>query len=123
MRMPPGPFLEDVVSPDGLIATDRLVAQLRISKRELAALTGLSVEAVSKRSRLVSRKTQARLRDTVDIINRVLPWSGSIALAFAWFRSEPLPSFGDKTAQELVKDGRAADVMRYLERIAEGGYA
>ena len=116
-------FLEDVISPEGMIATDRLVARLRITKRELAAVTGLSVDAVSKRSRLVSRKTQARLRDTVDIINRVAPWSGSIASAFAWFRSEPLPSFGDKTAQELVKEGRAADVKRYLERISEGGYA
>ena len=43
--------------------------------------------------------------------------------AFAWFRSQPLPSFGDKTAEDLVKEGRAEDVKKYLSRIADGGYA
>ncbi|MDD2725644.1 MAG: DUF2384 domain-containing protein [Methylovulum sp.] len=66
---------------------------------------------------------QARLRDTVDIINRVSEWSGGVGRAFAWFRSQPLPSFGDKTAEELVKEGRADAVKAYLTRIAEGGYA
>ncbi len=116
-------FLRDVTNSDGQIAAERLVACLRITKKELAVVTGLSLDAVSKQSRLANRKTQARLRHTVDIINRVAPWAGSVALAFAWFRSEPLPSFGDKTARELVRDGRAEDVMKYLERIAEGGFA
>lgn len=70
-----------------------------------------------------SRATQARLRDTTEIINRVTRWSGSVGRAFAWFRSEPLPSFGDKTAEDLVKEGRAQAVKDYLTRIAEGGYA
>jgi len=34
-----------------------------------------------------------------------------------------LPSFGDKTAEDLVKEGRAAAVKAYLSRIAEGGFA
>jgi hypothetical protein len=59
----------------------------------------------------------------VEIINRVSPWAGSVGGAFAWYRSQPLPSFGDKTAEDLVKEGRAQAVKDYLSRIAEGGYA
>ena len=116
-------FLSDVTDPNGQIAADQLVERLQITKKKLAEVTGLSDDAVSKRARLGTPKTQSRLRETVNILNRVEPWAGSIALAFAWFQSQPLPSFGDKTAQELVGEGRASAVMRYLERISEGGYA
>ncbi|MBT4451256.1 MAG: DUF2384 domain-containing protein, partial [Gammaproteobacteria bacterium] len=43
--------------------------------------------------------------------------------AYAWFRSEPIPSFGDLTAEDLVKRGMAESVLEYIGRIAEGGYA
>ena len=58
----------------------------------------------------------------MEIINRVAQWSGSDERAFAWFRSQPLPSFGDKTAEDLVKEGRTDAVKAYLSRIAGGGY-
>ena len=122
MSARPG-FLETVIDAEGLVATDRLAEQLHITKTELAVATGLSRGAVSKQARTASRATQARLRDTTEIINRVTRWSGSVGRAFAWFRSEPLPSFGDKTAEDLVKEGRAQAVKDYLSRIAEGGYA
>jgi hypothetical protein len=116
-------FLAEVLTDQGAVATDRLADLLRVTKAELAAATGLSRDAVSKRARVSAPATQARLRDTVEIVNRVTPWSGSVGGAFAWFRSQPLPSFGDKTAEDLVKEGRAQAVKDYLSRIAEGGYA
>lgn len=119
----PAELLSDVVTDQGLIATDRLAEVLHITKTELARATGLSRDAVSKRDRREARPTQARLRDTVEIINRVSVWTGSTGRAFAWFRSQPLPSFGDLTAEDLVKAGRAQAVKDYLSRIAEGGYA
>lgn len=36
---------------------------------------------------------------------------------------QTLPSFGDKTAERLVKEGRAQAVKDYLFRIAEDGFA
>jgi uncharacterized protein (DUF2384 family) len=119
----PAELLSDVITEQGLIATDRLAEVLHITKTELAKATGLSRDAVSKRDRREARQTQTRLRDTVEIINRVTSWTGSPGRAFAWFRSQPLPSFGDRTAEDLVKDGRAQAVKDYLSRIAEGGYA
>lgn len=107
---------------DGAIAVDKLVGYLHITKTELAATVGLPRDAVCKKARLGSVRTQRRLGEMLEIINRVLPWSGTVQAAFAWYRSQPLPSFGQQTAEDLVKAGRAEDVRRYLARIAVGGY-
>jgi hypothetical protein len=100
-----------------------LAKVLHITQNDLADVTGLSRDSVSKQAWSKNRTTQTRLRDIVEIINRVSEWSGGVGRAFAWFRSQPLPSFGDKTAEDLVKEGRADAVKAYLSRIADGGYA
>ena len=123
MGTPPYSFLGDVMDPDGWIETGRLADRLRVTKTELALAAGLSRDAVSKRSRLASRATQARLREVAEIIGRVLPWAGTVPQAFAWYRAQSIPSFGDQTAEDLVKEGRAEAVKAYLSRIAVGGYA
>lgn len=115
--------LGDVLRADGMVETGLLSAKLKISKLELAAAAGLSRDAVSKTARLNAPATQSRLRDIVEIINRALPWAGSVPQAFAWYRAQPLPSFGDRTAEDLVKEGRAEAVKAYLARIAIGGFA
>jgi len=112
-----------MIGIDGFVHTDRLTDELRITKIELARTTGLSRDAVSKSARMKTPATQARLRDVVEIIYRTLPWAGSVQQAFAWYRSQPLSSFGDQTAEDLVKEGRAEAVKNYLSRIAVGGYA
>jgi hypothetical protein len=116
-------FLQTVINDEGLVVAGALAKVLHITQHDLAEVTGLSRDSVSKSNRLKSKATQTRLRDTVEIINRVTDWSGSAGRAFAWFRSQPLPSFGDKTAEDLVKEGRADAVKAYLSRIADGGYA
>ena len=116
-------ILSQFIGVDGLVSPTRLTDELRISKQELAFASGLSRDAISKNARLVSTATQSRLRDLAEIIIRVLPWAGSLQQAFAWYRAQPLPSFGDQTAEDLVKEGRAEAVKKYLSRIAVGGYA
>jgi hypothetical protein len=116
-------FIIGMIEPDGVIEAGRLSDMLRVSRAELALASGLSRDAVSKTARLRTPSTQSRLRDVVQILQRVLPWCGSLPQAFAWYRAQPLPSFGDQTAEALVKDGQAEAVKRYLDRIAVGGYA
>jgi hypothetical protein len=58
----------------------------------------------------------------VDIILRVVDWAGSLEQAWAWYRTQPLPGFGDLTADELVKQGRADAVRTYLDCIGTGGF-
>ena len=123
MSSPPISFLGQVIGQDGRIEPSRLVHELRITRNELATVAGLARDAVSKSSRQNARVTQARLRDVAEILGRVLPWAGSVAQAFAWYRAQSIPAFGDQTPEDLVKEGRAEAVKAYLSRIAVGGYA
>ena len=56
-------------------------------------------------------------------LDALTPWAGSVPQAFAWFTSQPLPSFGQQTAADLFREGRADAVKAYVSRIAVGGYA
>jgi hypothetical protein len=116
-------FLAETAGAEGQVAADRLSTLLHITRGELAVSLGLSRDAVAKAARARSPATQARLRDIVEILNRVRVWAGSPQQAFAWYRSQPLAPFGDQTAEALVKEGRAEAVKRYLDRIAVGGFA
>ncbi len=120
---PASTFLDRVISREGLVEPDRLSLALRVTKGELAAAAGLSRDAVSKTRRLQAPATQARLREVAEVINRILPWCGSVPQAFAWYRSQPIPAFGDQTAEDLVRMGRSEHLKSYLAGIAVGGYA
>ena len=116
-------LIRATLTDDGYVVPKELARILHVTQRELANIAGLRRDAVSKRVRVRSLTTQKRLRDTVEILNRVSVWCGGPGQALAWFRSQPLPSFGDLTPEELLKAGRADALRRYLHRVAEGGYA
>ena len=116
-------FLANLVDDEGYINPRAVAEVFHTSIKEVATLSGLSLDTLAKKSRFRSKSSQKRLRDIVMILNRILPWCGTSMHAYAWFRSEPLSSFGDLTAEELVKRGMADAVMKYIGRIAEGGYA
>nr|WP_321985627.1 XRE family transcriptional regulator [uncultured Lichenicoccus sp.] len=112
-----------MIDADGLVGPDRLSQIVHLTKGELAAASGLARDPVPKTARVRSPATQARLREVTEIINRILPWCGSVQQAFASYRSQPIPAFGDQTVEDLVRAGRARHVMSYLSGIALGGYA
>lgn len=119
-----GTFLASVIDTDGVIEPGRLSDLLRITKSELASTAGLSKGAISKTSKVASQATQRRLREVTEVINRVLPWcGGSLPMAIAWYRSQPIPAFGDQTAEILVRHGRADHILDYIGGIALGDYA
>lgn len=123
MHMPAINLVEMAVTDDGYVAPKALARLLRVTQTELSSIAGLRREAVSKHVRIRSLTTQKRLREVVEILNRVSDWCGGPVQALAWFRSQPLPSFGDLTAEDLLKAGRADALRAYLARVAEGGYA
>ena len=109
---------------DGQVFSPTLIAAaLRTTKSEIAGTLGLGKDAFSRMSRVRARKTQVRLRQMMELLNRVEAATGSPLAAYAWFRSEPLPGFGGATPDLLVREGRADDVRAYLDRIMAGGYA
>ena len=58
-----------------------------------------------------------------EILLRVSVWAGGREQAMAWYRAEPIPAFGGRTAEQLVKSGRAGPLRDYLNSIAMGGFA
>ncbi|RBP14109.1 uncharacterized protein DUF2384 [Roseiarcus fermentans] len=94
-----------------------------LSKKQLAETLGIAPEALYKASRLDAPRTQSRLREMNEIVRRVSAWAGGPAQAVAWYRAEPIPAFGGRTAESLVKSGQAAALRDYLDSIALGGFA
>ena len=94
-----------------------------LTKKQLAETIGLSPEAFYKSDRLGAAKTQTRLREMKEISTHVSAWAGGPAQAMAWRRAEPIPAFGARTAESLVKSGQATALRDYLNSIALGGFA
>jgi uncharacterized protein (DUF2384 family) len=111
------------LDPKGRVAVDRVADRFGLSKTALAESIGLARETVYRTERSTAPKTQARAMEMLEILGRIVDWAGGEKQAMAWYRAEPLPAFGGRTAESLVKDGKAAAVRDYLDHIAMGGFA
>lgn len=109
-----------IFAEEGQFAPARIATVLRTTKDEVAQTVGLGRDAVMRPDRIASPKTQKRLREMVEILNRVEPRFGSALIAYAWYRSEPISGFGGKTAMQLVREGNAAQVMDYIDAVEAG---
>lgn len=58
-----------------------------------------------------------------EIVARVTDWAGGEDEARKWYRSFPIPAFGDRTAESLVKTGNAEQVREYLDAVATGAFS
>ncbi len=111
-------FIENDMFSPALVAD-----ALRTTKAEMASSLGLGKDAFTRMSRVRATKTQLRLRQMLEILNRVEAETGSPLAAYAWFRAQPLPGFGGATPDLLLREGKADQVHAYLDRIVAGGYA
>lgn len=66
------------------------------------------------------RCVQRFLRDALRVIRAATDISGDVTKALFWYRNEPLPVFTYKTAEQLVSEGRADDVLRYVSSLEAG---
>jgi hypothetical protein len=126
---PPGfreegtPLVATLLDPAGVLAVDRVADAFKLTKFQLADILGLSRETLYKSSRASAPKTQARLRDMLEIISLVEDWAGGKLQAMAWYRAQAIPAFGGRTAESLVKAGHAPAVRDYIDHLAMGGFA
>jgi hypothetical protein len=107
----------------GLFSPRKIADALRTTSAEIARTAGLGIDAVQRKTRIRSHRTQRRLREMTEILNKVEPRFGSALMAYAWYRSEPLPGFAGATAMQLVRDGRADDVLEYIDAVDAGVHA
>lgn len=117
------PLVAALINANGVVAVDKVAATFGMSKSQLAETVGLGREALYKVTRLKAPKTQARIREMLEIISRISSWAGGKDQAMAWYRAQPIAAFGGRTAESLVKSGEASAVRDYLDHIATGGFA
>ena len=121
-------FVEDQVFSPTLITK-----VLRTTKSEIAAAHwGWERMPLRGHPGCGARKTQARLRQMLEILNRVETVTGSPLAAYAWFRAEPAAEQGNAHAQNnlgvMYRDGRGVEqehgeAVRWFRRSAEQGHA
>jgi antitoxin Xre/MbcA/ParS-like protein len=126
---PPGfreeaaPFAVTLLDPAGVLAPDRVAEAFGLTKFQLADILGLARETLYRSTRANAPKTQARMREMLEILSFVEDWAGGKLQAMAWYRAQAIPEFGGRTAESLVKSGDASAVRDHLDRIALGGFA
>lgn len=117
-----GPLFE-LMDVSGVISADRVASSFGMSKTQLAETIGLARDSLYRTTRLRKIKTQARMREMLEIITRIAEWAGGKEQAMAWYRAQPIPAFGGRTAEALIKEGKAGAVRDYLDHVALGGFA
>jgi hypothetical protein len=108
---------------NGIFAPRKIADVLRTTSEEIARTAGLGKDAIQRKDRVSSDKTQRRLREMIEIVNKVEARMGSPLMAYAWYRSEPLAGFSGQTAMQLVRSGRANDVLDYIDAVDAGVHA
>lgn len=101
----------------------KIATALRTSAEEIAMTVGLGKDALERRTRIDSDKTQRRLRELIEVLNKIEPRFGSELMAYAWYRSEPLSGFDGRTAMQLVQEGKAQQVLEYIDAGDAGVFA
>ncbi|AET92569.1 hypothetical protein BYI23_C004230 [Burkholderia sp. YI23] len=67
-----------------------------------------------------SESVQRFLRDALRVIRAATDISSDVTKALFWYRNEPLQVFNYKTAEQLVSESRADDVLRYVSSLEAG---
>ncbi|WP_458526460.1 DUF2384 domain-containing protein [Onishia taeanensis] len=126
----------DYVAPDTF---DQFISDLKararhdkspiISPRMFCRAMGMDVQTLAARAHVhrvtVNRaqgaeKLQTYLRDAVRVMGAAAAVNDNLQDAAFWFRNEPLSAFDFKTPEQLVSDGRADDLLGYVQSLSAG---
>jgi hypothetical protein len=105
-------------APTPLLSPERFIQALRIDTQTLATQAHVHRNTVSRAP--ASRGVQDYLRESLRVIKAATDLNGDVSTALFWYRNEPLREFGYKTAETLVSDGRADDLLRFLASLDAG---
>ena len=117
------PLVKKYAGKGGVIDAGEMASGLFMSMSQLAATAGLASTTLGKADRRKSPRAQARLREMLEILDRIDEWAGGETQALSWYRSQPIPALNGRTAEALVQSGQAAAVRTYLDHLALGGFA
>jgi uncharacterized protein (DUF2384 family) len=112
-------FMQDIRLDDTpLISPVRFAEKLAMEQQELATFAHVHRNTISRLP--ASAALQDYLRQSVRVIAAAVDVRGDTDAAAYWYRNQPLAPFGYKTAVQVVSEGRADDVIRYIESVEAG---
>jgi hypothetical protein len=111
-------FLRDQDAGASTLSPKRFSDVLSIDVQTLATQAHVHRNTISRAP--ASESVQKVLREALRVIRAAHDLSGDMVRAIFWYRNEPLPPFGYKTAEQLVSEGRTDDVLRYVGSLEAG---
>jgi hypothetical protein len=108
---------------------DQEVGAAALSPRRFSEVFSMDIQTLATQAHVhrntisrapASESVQRFLREALRVIRAATDLSGDVNRALFWYRNEPLQSFGYKTAEQLVSDGRTEDLLRYIESLEAG---
>ena len=116
-------MISAISDDQGHFAPAKIARVLKTSTDDVATSAGLGKDAVQRQARIHSDRTQRRLREMVEVLTKVSPRFGSELMAYAWYRAVPLAGFSGQTAMQLVRSGRATEILDYIDAVDAGVHA
>ena len=111
-------FLREADTPAPMLSPRRFCQALHIDLQNLAEQAHVHRNTIARAPG--SRGVQDFLREALRAIKAATDVNGNLNNALFWYRNEPLAVFGYKTAERLVSEGRADDLLRYVASIEAG---
>ncbi len=111
-------FLQEPGEIAPVLSPKQYAAALKIDLQDLADQAHVHRNTIGRAPH--SKAVQEYLRQTLRVIKAAVDLNGDVYDALFWFRNEPLAPFDYKTAETLVADGRADDVVRFVTSLQAG---
>ncbi|RDJ21811.1 DUF2384 domain-containing protein [Bosea caraganae] len=103
------------------LSARRVSEKLGVTLSELAGLIGVARTTLTAKTG--ARRVDTALSPLVRVLAMAAEMAGDEDRAAIWFKHQPLPGWGGKTAFDLVREGKAGKVLDYLESVRAGVYA
>ena len=111
-------FVREPSSAAPLLSPRRFSEALNIDLRTLADQARVHRNTVARAPG--SKALQDFIREALRVIKAATDLNGDLRQALFWYRTEPLASFGYRTAERLVAEGRADDILSYVSSLEAG---
>ncbi|WP_213959432.1 DUF2384 domain-containing protein [Variovorax sp. dw_954] len=111
-------YLHDPTQPAHVLSPTRWADAMGVPVNQLAAQAG--VHRNTLRLSPTSPLIQTFLLDSLRVLKAAFDVSGDMQVSIRWYRTEPLSVFRYATAEMLVSQGRATDVLNYIESLSAG---
>ena len=105
-------------TPPAQLSPKRFSEVLGIDLQTLAAQARVHRNTISRAPG--SQSVQNFLRQVLRVLKAAEDLSGDRNRAVSWYRNEPLAVFDYKTAEQLVAEDRAEDVLRWIASMEAG---